>query len=400
MKLNSILILALLFTALFTGTAVAQEAMPEPELISETIGSHPVEVVVVHGKGCPHCASLLDFLEDIKPSYPELTVVEYEIYFDKDNLKIAQKLAESYGKDIGGVPAIFIADTMMVGFNNAIGETLETNIQKCIAEGCESPLSRLESPGEEIDVVHIETDSSPGENPEKKDLLDKVTIPAIISAALVDAINPCAFAVLIILLTTILATKSKRRALLAGLAFTLSIFIAYFLMGLGLFSAIRAAGLTSMFYAIVAVLAILVGLFNLKDYLWYGKWFKMEVPEKWRPKMKSLLKGITSVPGAFLIGFVISLFLLPCTSGPYIVILGLLAESATRMNAMCYLILYNFIFVIPMLIITFAIAFGFTTTEKAEQFRTRKLRVLHLIAGVIILIIGLFMIAAMLLGYV
>ena len=155
-----------------------------------------------------------------------------------------------------------------------------------------------------------------------------------------------------------------------------------------------------MFYTIVAALAILVGLFNLKDYLWYGKWFIMEVPRSWRPKMKAVLKGITSVPGAFLIGFVISLFLLPCTSGPYIVILGLLAKTATRSYAMGLLLLYNLIFVLPMLIITLLIYFGFTTTEKAEHWRTRKLKVLHLIAGVIMLLLGIGMFVAMGLGYV
>lgn len=116
--------------------------------------------------------------------------------------------------------------------------------------------------------------------------------------------------------------------------------------------------------------------------------------------MKVLLKHVTSVPGAFAIGFLISLFLLPCTSGPYVAILGLLAKTTTKNYAMLLLILYNFIFIIPMLIITFAIAFGYTTTEKAEHWRTNKLKVLHLIAGIIILLLGIVMLSAWLLGYV
>jgi len=84
--------------------------------------------------------------------------------------------------------------------------------------------------------------------------------------------------------------------------------------------------------------------------------------------MKTLIRGVTSVPGAFLIGFAVSLFLLPCTSGPYIVILGLLAHATEWGYAMALLVLYNFIFVLPMLIITGAIYFGFTTTEKAEEW--------------------------------
>ena len=67
----------------------------------------------------------------------------------------------------------------------------------------------------------------------------------------------------------------------------------------------------------------------------------MEVPISWRPRLKAVIKGITSVPGAFLVGFVVSLFLLPCTSGPYIVILGLLAKTTTRNYALLLLLLYN-----------------------------------------------------------
>jgi len=64
------------------------------------------------------------------------------------------------------------------------------------------------------------------------------------------------------------------------------------------------------------------------------------------------------------------------------------------------LLLYNLIFVLPMLIITSAIYFGFTTTEKAEEWRTRKLKILHLIAGIIMLLLGIGMFVAMALGYV
>lgn len=231
-------------------------------------------------------------------------------------------------------------------------------------------------------------------------MLANLSLWAVIGAALADSINPCEFAVLVILLTTILAANGKLKALLAGLAFSLSIYISYFLMGLGLFSAIQATGLSYVFYWIVAILAILVGLFNLKDYLWYGKWFIMEVPISWRPRMKVLIRSVTSVPGAFLIGFVVSLFLLPCTSGPYIVILGLLAKAATRSYAIMLLLLYNLIFILPMILITLGIYFGFTTTEQAEEWRRRKLKFLHLITGIIILLLGVGMLLSILLGWI
>ncbi len=368
----------------------------EENITGEVVQGECVELYSFYGLGCPHCGVLSSFLEDLEEKYPNLEVKEYEIYFDKENRKLFEYMADSFGVEIQGVPTIFIDEKVITGFSNAIGENIEEEVQRCSQECCISPIDKVDV-GK---VTEITGDKSPLKDPEQTKLFAKLTIPAVVLAAAVDAINPCAFAVLIILLATLLAAGKKKKILYAGLAFTSSIFISYYLMGVGLYTAIRAAGLTHLFYFVVAILAIIIGLFNLKDYLWYGKWFVMEVPLSWRPKMKALLRGVTSVPGAFLTGFVVSLFLLPCTSGPYIVILGLLAEATTKFYAMGLLVLYNLIFVLPMLIITLGIFKGFTSVEKAEEWRCRRLKVLHLIAGVIILCLGIGMLIALKLGFV
>ncbi len=364
--------------------------------------TNQVDVLLFYGQGCPHCARMKAFLETMEEKYPELNLVEYEIYFNDENRELYMELTKSFGYEQGGVPVTFIDDRIIVGFGTALVEPFEREIQRCIEEECASPLAKLqeEQANNEQEQLAMVSESDPDINPAKTELVKRLTVPAVLSAAAVDAINPCAFAVLIILLTTVLASKSKRKALGSGLAFSGSIFISYLMMGLGLYSAIQISGFTHIFFMVVAVLAILIGLFNLKDYLWYGKWFVMEVPMSWRPKLKTFIRGVTSIPGAFLIGFVVSLFLLPCTSGPYIIILGLLAETATRNIAFAYLLLYNFIFILPMLIITMAIYWGFTTTEKAEEWRTKRLKVLHLIAGIIILLLGIGMMSALVLGIV
>ncbi len=358
-----------------------------------------VEMVYFYGQGCPHCAKMEGFVEELEIKYPTLIIHKYEVYADQAGREMFQKLTDAHGTKISGVPTTYINGNMIVGFSDALGKQIEQEIRHCIEFGCESPLDRLEKK-DDTTTLTCEGDKSPIEDPHISDTKRTLTLGAVITGALVDSINPCEFAVLILLLTAILAAGNRKRALFAGFAFTAAIYISYYLMGLGLFSAIQASGFTHMFYGIVAGLAIIVGLFNLKDYLWYGKWFVMEVPLSWRPKMKMLIKSITSVPGAFLIGFVVSLFLLPCTSGPYIVILGLLAKTVTHNYALILLLLYNLIFVMPMIIITLLVYFGFTTTEQAEHWRTTKLRTLHLITGIVMLIIGFVMIGAILLGYV
>lgn len=391
-KFFALACLLFLLIPLQTNIAGAQEATT-PESDFKTVEMH-----LFYGNGCPHCARAKLFLDEISPKYPTLNITEYEVYGNRENNILFQDLAKAFDTKVGGVPTVFIDDRVIVGFSESIASSLESEIQRCVEQGCADPMSKLDN-GKNDEIVQIIGESSPSTDPEKKELAEQLTIPAVIGAAAVDAINPCAFAVLIILMTTILATKDRKRALYAGLAFTASIYISYLLMGVGLFSAIQAAAVTRGFYIVVAILAIIVGLFNLKDYFWYGKWFIMEVPMSWRPKLKSLIRGVTSAPGAFLIGFAVSLFLLPCTSGPYIVILGLLAHATEWGYAMALLLLYNFIFILPMLIITGAIYFGITTTEKAEKWRQGKLKVLHLIAGIIILLLGMGMILGIWLGY-
>ena len=219
-----------------------------------------------------------------------------------------------------------------------------------------------------------------------------VTPLAVASAAALDAINPCEFAILILLMGSLLLNEGQRKkALYTGLSFVAAVFIAYFAMGIGILQFIRSYTLSfaGYFYNIVGGLAIILGLLNIKDYFWYGGGgFLMEVPRSWRPKMHNLILKITTPVGGFIIGLLITLFLLPCTSGPYMVILGMLATKATFAKALGYLIFYNLIFIAPMLAIVLAMYFGLSS-EKAEAWRKDKLRLLHLIAGVVLLILGI-----------
>jgi cytochrome c biogenesis protein CcdA len=335
------------------------------------------QIVFFYGQGCPHCAVVEEYFTDnnILSSYP---IVIKEIYGNPQNAVefTATMEALSIPQNEQGVPAVVIGDQVLMGDKPIID-----NFTKLADAFLASNANQAPTPAPTQDPTNSQSHS--------------LTLLMVIGAALVDAINPCAFAVLIILMTTVLAAGSAVKALKTGLAFSLAIFISYFLMGMGLYQAIHVVGLSSLFMKIVGGLAIILGLLNLKDYFWYGKGVLMEVPLSWRPKMKSLIHSITSPVGAFLIGFLVSLFLLPCTSGPYIVILGMLADTTKQLEAAMYLLLYNFIFVLPMIVITFLVYRGLNP-EKLEKLRQTKLRTLHLIAGVILILMGL----ALLTGFV
>ncbi|MDR0283187.1 MAG: sulfite exporter TauE/SafE family protein [Candidatus Peribacteria bacterium] len=152
-------------------------------------------------------------------------------------------------------------------------------------------------------------------------------------AALADSINPCAFAVMLLLLTSILSrTKDRKKALLAGILFSLAIFITYFLLGMGVLKLLGNVKSLFRLKRIVGIVGLFVGLANIKDYFRYGKGFLMEIPMSRRPLMQKIIKKVVSPAGAFVVGVLVSLFLLPCSSGPYLTILGYLSAESQTLN--------------------------------------------------------------------
>lgn len=352
-------------------------------------------LVFFHEIGCTHCASADAFLASIQPDYPELEILHYEIG-ESESLELLAGLLVAYGVKQDSVPMIFIGDVAWIGgtffglyeepytvSGRAADMTLEIAIQRAIEAEAMSPLDRIE-----------ETDTST--------LAEGLTIPAIIIAAAIDSVNPCTFAVLVLLLgTLIVAQRNGKKGLVlkAGLAFTIAIYISYFLLGIGVFTAIQAAGVQKPFIIVVSSLAILLGLWNMKDFFAYGKWFSIEVPKRWRPMVKKLTSSVVSIPGAFFVGVLDSLFLLPCSSGPYIAILALLSKNSSKVEGLWYLALYNLIFILPLLLITFAVHFGYTTTARAERWRSARLGKLHLLSGILMLLLGAGMLTAVLMGW-
>jgi cytochrome c biogenesis protein CcdA len=323
-------------------------------------------------------------MQGLEAKYPQLKVSRFEVYQNESNALLLFQLFDKFSLPSyeRGVPAVFIADTYFVG-NTPIIENLENKVKECIQKGCTLAVAPAASPGPSGGVVERKTAS-----PSKA--FNPITLFATITgAALVDSINPCAIAVLLILLTALLAVGERRRALRAGLAFILSVYIVYFLFGLGIFSALQLGGVSYYFYLLVGWLAIIVGVLNVKDYFWYGAGgFVTEIPMSWRPRLKALLQNVTSPAGAFLIGFAVCLFELPCTGGPYFFALGLLAEQVSFQTLMPLLLYYNLLFVAPLIVLTIAVYRGLASVEKAEEFRQRKIRLLHLAAGLVMIALG------------
>lgn len=228
------------------------------------------------------------------------------------------------------------------------------------------------------------------------DITSKWFIIALIWASLADSINPCAFAVMFLLLSSIMQKSwSLKRTVISWLLFILAIFITYTLIWLWLFSALNSIREEAYTYIAITVwtLWIIIWLLNIKDFFWYWRWgFVIGIPKSWKPFVNSLAMSITSPVWAFFIWIVIWLLLLPCTSGPYLVIISALSGVSQDfwMLPYYYLVLYNIIFTIPMFIIIGLVWIGYKKINELQKLRNENIRIIHLVIGLIMIWIGLY----------
>jgi cytochrome c biogenesis protein CcdA len=226
----------------------------------------------------------------------------------------------------------------------------------------------------------------------------------ITGLALVNSVNPCQIAMLILVLVTILMQnqdRNKKRILFVGLAFIIAVYLTYLFYGIvliQLFQTFTGFLKQGSIYVkdVFAILSMVIGALQLKDFFMYKKGsFGTEMPLWMRPKAKRIIQKITSPIGAFFTGFIITLFLGPCTMAPLLVA----TESLSKLgliNAIPWLLYFNLIIIIPLIAITLIIYFGFATTEEVSNWKEKNVRILHLIAGILLFSVGL----VMLLGWI
>lgn len=181
----------------------------------------------------------------------------------------------------------------------------------------------------------------------------------VVITALIDAINPCAIGVLILLISVLLgAKKSTGQLLLLGSIYILSILVVYLAAGLGLIYFFASIPLSTAEYISIAVGTLIIGagIIEIKDYFWYGRWFSLTIPGKLSKKLHGFASKAT-IPGVIFLGVFVAAVELPCTGAPYLAIITLLSQYFD-LTALLLLILYNIIFVSPLIFILLLVAGG------------------------------------------
>ncbi|MBI4739254.1 GAP family protein [Candidatus Woesearchaeota archaeon] len=216
-----------------------------------------------------------------------------------------------------------------------------------------------------------------------------VTIPIVLVTAIVDSINPCAIGVLVLLVSTLLAIENKRRMLVVATIYIIAVYITYFLAGIGLLLAIQRLNIAEPLGIAVGVLIIILGLVDIKDFFWYGEGFTLAIRPSQAARIKNWVRKI-SIPGAIGLGIFVAAVELPCTGGPYLAITTILAKSFD-FQAVTLLLLYNFIFVLPLIVIAAAAYLG-ASMKGIQEWKKEHRKWMRLAEGLLMIGLGILLI--------
>ena len=247
---------------------------------------------------------------------------------------------------------------------------------------------RIDTPIKEyIDWFNENKASLKEPEPYKENWSFKRLFLLVLISGFLDGINPCAFAVLIFFVAFLFTLRrAVKDILLVGFVYILAIYVAYLLIGLGIVQAFIFSGQEHLMAKISAWLLIIVGLINIKDYFWYGKGFSLS-PKINTSFYKKWIHKIT-IPSVFLVGFLVGLCTFPCSGGIYVAIIGLLSAKTTYINGMYYLLFYNFMFVLP-LIITLFFLINRRVLGQISRWEASNKRVIKLVMGIVMIIIAI-----------
>ena len=213
------------------------------------------------------------------------------------------------------------------------------------------------------------------------------TLGIVTVTGLIDSINPCAIGVLILLVSVLIALKSKKELITYGSLYILAVFVTYILAGLGILYFFNALPIVVSEYIsiVVGTLIVIAGLIEIKDYFWYGRGISLAIPPHRAKQIHNMTRRIT-LPGIILLGVFVAAVELPCTGAPYMAILLLLSQNFDIVAALM-LIWYNILFVFPLIVILLLI-YGGTKVQEVKRWKMQNRAAMRLAVGVTLIILG------------
>jgi len=212
--------------------------------------------------------------------------------------------------------------------------------------------------------------------------------PLVGVAALLDSINPCAFSILLLTIAFLLSIGKMRSDILKiGGFYVLGIFAVYLLIGLGILQALHIFNTPHFMAKVGASLLVVLGGINIINEFFPSFPVKLRIPQAAHKKMAELMER-ASIPTAFFLGALVGLCEFPCTGGPYLMVLGLLHDRGTYLTGVGYLIFYNLVFILPLVVILF-IASDSALIEKVRVWKKSETKHMRVYSGIAMVILGL-----------
>lgn len=216
----------------------------------------------------------------------------------------------------------------------------------------------------------------------------KWLLPLVGISALLDSVHPCSFSILLITIAFLFGMQMTRGRILAiGSIYIAGIFAAYLGIGLGLFHVLHFFGVPHFMGKLGATLLILFGILNLINWLVPTFPLKLSIPSGAHRKMAELMDKV-SIPAAFVLGLLVGLCQFPCMGGPYLMVIGLLHDTATYATGIGYLALYNVILILPLAAVLY-LAANKEVVDRMQTWRKTNISTVRLVAGLAMVLLGI-----------
>ena len=371
-----------------------------------------VTLYFFHGDGCPHCAAEEEFLKNNKEELKNVKIVKYEVWKDEDNRKLLKEIGKKFDMEVSSVPFNVIGNTIIKGYldDSSTGQKLLNTIyyyqdneyHDYVKDYLNGDKTIIEVNEEAVNYIREENQKSV--HTIKIPLIGEVDLEKIslsfatILIGLVDGFNPCAMWVLLFLISALIGMKDRKRMFIIGFSFILTSGLVYLAILLSWINIVVKVSTSVLFRNIIAVVAIIGGLINLRSYI---KSRKEEdgcdvVDDKKRKKIFTKIKTFTkekslvlSILGAMGLAVSVNIVELACSAGLPLVFSELLTiNNISGINALLYILIYILFFLIDDIIVFTIAVITMTSNGISNKFNKYS----HLVGGIIMLIIGLLLI--------
>jgi hypothetical protein len=368
---------------------------PVPISSESTTPSHiaPVYVAYFFDPTCLMCARISTDLEQLRALYPNLVIREFDL---RQEAVLNEAMCEKYGVPDEYrlmAPMVFIGQDCLTSDEITIAR-LQTLIENPETGELPPPWTGLDS---------IETAAATG----IVERFRQFSLLAVIGAGLLDGVNPCAFTTIIFFVSYLaLVGRKGRDILLVGAAFTSAVFLTYLMMGLGLVEIIRQIGsftlIGRIIYGLTAIICLVLAVMSLLDYvkIRQGRMteISLQLPMRLKKRIHQTIRTHSRMKGyigaAFGAGILVSIFELACTGQVYLpTIIFVTGVADLRLTAMVYLILYNLMFIVP-LIVVFLISYLGASSHRITATFQANVGSVKLLTAILFSVLGLW------LGYV